>query len=278
MSKKNTVIKLSELSLSTLANSIVSAVAYAIAAEALETNFNLHELDMSLVMVEINSYLDANGATNVIYEELLQTILSRESLQASVRFVCLQTLLNHHTKTLTTEVFPYPYYEKILQVIALQGGNVRQLNMKGVWIKEDMMSLMHNVVKSLPRLIKLVIPYIASDDVLLNIKRHQRHLAYLDISGETDITDIGIDYLCSSHLTETLTVLDIGMLGEDNIDHVDIASLLTHIPNLTSLGCYSFVGRSLQHIIDSINPLFVSKLQYLHDTGTTMSTMNAICR
>jgi hypothetical protein len=278
MSKKNKVIKLSELTLSTLASSIVSAVGYCITAEALETNFNLHELDMSLVMVEINSYLDASGATNVVYQELLQTILCREHLQASIRFVCLQTLLNHHIKTLTTEIFPYPYYEKILQVIALQGGNIRYLNLKGVWIKEEMMSLMHHVVKSLPQLIKLVIPYIANDDVLLNIKRYQRNLLYLDISGETDITDIGIDYLCSSDLTKTLTVVDIGMLGEENIDHVDIASLLTHIPNLTSLGCYSFVGRSLQHIIDSINPLFVSKLQYLHDTGTMMSTMNAICK
>lgn len=278
MSKKNKVIKLSELTLSTLANSIVSAVGYCITAEALETYFNLHELDMSLLMVEINSYLDANGATNIIYEELLQTILSWEYLQASIRFVCLQTLLNHHIKTLTTEIFPYPYYEKILQVIALQGGNIRYLNLKGVWIKEEMMSLMHSVVKSLPRLIKLVIPYIANDDVLLNVKRYQRNLVYLDISGETDITDVGIDYLCSSELTKTLTVVDIGMLGEENIDHVDIASLLTHIPNLTSLGCYSFVGRSLQYIIDSINPLFVSKLQYIHDTGTVMSTMNAICK
>lgn len=269
---------MSELTLSTLANSIVSAVSYCITTEMLETKFNLHELDMSLIMVEINSYLDAHGATNVIYEELLQTILSRENLQASVRFVCLQTLLNHHIKTLKTEMFPYPYYEKILQVIALQGGNIRYLNMKGVWIKEEMMSLMHNVIKCLPNLIKLVIAYIPNDSTLLNIKRYQRKLVYLDISGETDITDIGIDYLCSSSLTKTLTVLDIGMLGEENIDHVDVASLLTNIPNLTSLGCYSFVGRSLQYIIDSINPLFVSKLQYLHDTGTMMCTMNAICK
>lgn len=149
--------------------------------------------------------------------------------------------------------------------------------MKGIWIKEEMMSLMYEILKNLPNLIKLVIPYIANDDVLLNIKRHQKNLLYLDISGESDITDIGIDYLCSSLTSKTLTVVDIGMLGEENIDHVDIASLLTHIPNLTSLGCYSFVGKALQYIIDNINPSFISKLQYLHDTGTMMCTMNAIC-
>lgn len=277
MSKKNKVIKLSEMTLGSLASSIVSAVGYSIARESLETNFNLHELDMSLVMVMINSYLDANGATNVVYEDLLQTILSSDNLQASIRFVCLQTLLNHHIKTLTTDIFPYPYYEKILQVVSAQGNNLRCLNMKGVWIKEEMMSLLNQMLKTLPKLIKLVIPYIANDDVLLHIKRHQRNLRYLDISGESDVTDIGIDYLCSSLVSKTLTIIDIGMLGEENIDHVDVASLLTHIPHLTSLGCYSFVGKALQYIIDNINPSFVSQLQYLHDTGTMMCTMNAIC-
>jgi ABC-type proline/glycine betaine transport system permease subunit len=113
MSKKNKVINLSELTLSSLANSIVSAVVLAIAQENIETNFNLTELDMSLVMVEINSYLEANGATHTIYQEILQSILSSENLQASIRFVCLQMLLNENTRSLKTEVFPYPYYEKV---------------------------------------------------------------------------------------------------------------------------------------------------------------------
>jgi hypothetical protein len=280
MSKKNKLASLNEMSLVRLANSIISAVSYSIAAETLEQNtfLNVHELDMSLVMVEINSYLEAHGATHTIYEELLRSILSSENLQASVRFVCLQTLLNHNIKSLTTEVFPYPYYEKILQVIAMQGSGIRYLNLKGIWIKEEMMSLMFSIIESLPHLLKLVIPYIANDDVLYHVMNHQRNLLYLDISGETDITDIGIDYLCTSSVSKTLTCVDIGMLGEENIDHVDVASLLLSITNLTTLGCYSFVGRSLHHIIDSVNPSFVCKLQYLHDTNTTAGTMGAICK
>jgi hypothetical protein len=277
MSKKNKVINLSELTLSTLAKSIVSAVGYSIAAETLETNFNLHELDMSLVMVEINSYLEENGATHTIYEELLQTILSSDNLLASIRFVCLQTLLNHNIRTLTTEIFPYPYYEKILQVIAMQGTGIRYLNLKGIWIKEEMMSLMYEILKKLPHLLKLVIPYVANDNVCLQLKKYQKSLLYLDLSGETDITDIGIDYLCTSEARKTLTVLDIGMLGEETIDHVDIASLLINIPNLTTLGCYSYVGKALLHIT-KIYPTFVSKLQYIHDTGTKFCTLDAICK
>lgn len=233
---------------------------------------------MSLIMVEINSYLDGNGATHTIYEELLKAILSMDNLQASIRFVCLQTLLNHNVKSLTTEIFPYPYYEKILQVISMQGRGIKYLNLKGIWIKEEMMSLMFSIIKNLPYLIKLVIPYIANDDVLYHIMSHQRNLLYLDISGETDITDIGIDYLCTSNVGKTLTCLDIGMLGEENIDHVDISTLLLFLPNLTTLGCYSFVGKSLKYIIDSINPTFVSKLQYIHDTTTMECTIHAICK
>ena len=277
MSKKNKVINLSELTLSTLANSIVSAVAYSMAKENMETNFNLTELDMSLVMVEINSYLEENGATHTIYEELLQLILSSDNLQASIRFVCLQMLLNSGTKSLKTEVFPYPYYEKILQVVEMQGRSIKYLNLKGIWLKEDNMSLMFRIIKSLPNLVKLVIPYIATDDLLFHIKLYQKNLLHLDVSGEVDITDIGIEYLCSSDVRQTLTVLDIGTLGEENICHTDIASLLSHIPNLRSLGSYSFVGRSVQYVIENINADFVSKLQYLHDIETKLNTMNAIC-
>lgn len=277
MSKKNKVINLSELTLSTLANSIVSAVAYSMAQENIETNFNLTELDMSLVMVEINSYLEENGATHTIYEELLQLILSWDNLQASIRFVCLQMLLNSNIRSLKTEVFPYPYYEKILQVVEMQGRSLKYLNLKGIWLKEDNMSLMYRIIKSLPNLVKLVIPYIATDDLLFHIKLYQRHLQHLDVSGETDITDIGIDYLCTSHARETLTVLDIGTLGEENICHEDVGQMLTQIPNLMSLGSYSFVGRSVQHVVEKLNSDFISKLQYLHDTETKLGTMNALC-
>lgn len=278
MSKKNKVINLSELTLSNLANSIVSAVAYSIVKENAETNFNLTELDMSLVMVVINSYLEENGATHTIYEELLQLILSSDNLQASIRFVCLQLLLNSTIRSLKTDVFPYPYYEKILKVVEMQGRSLRHLDLKGIWLKEDNMSLMYRIVRNLPNLVKLVIPYIATDDLLFHIKLHQKNLVHLDVSGETDITDIGIEYLCSSDVSRTLTVVDIGTLGEENIGHDDIASLLTHIPNLKSLGSYSFVGRAVQHVIEQMNSDFVSKLQYLHDTETKLNTMNAISR
>lgn len=278
MSKKNKVINLSELTLSTLANSVVSAVAYSIAKENVETNFNLTELDMSLVMVVINSYLDENGATHTIYEELLQLILSSDNLQASIRFICLQMLLNGNIKTLKTDVFPMPYWSRILQVVEMQGRNIKYLNLKGIWLKEDNMGLMFRIIKSLPNLVKLVIPFIATDDLLYHIELYQKNLLHLDISGDSDITDIGIEYLSRSEVSQRLTVVDIGTPGEESIAHDDIASLLMHMPNLKSLGSYSFVGRSIQHIIENENSEFVSRLEYVHDTETKLNTMNAMCQ
>lgn len=84
--------------------------------------------------------------------------------------------------------------------------------------------------------------------------------------------------MCRCDAREKLTVVDIGTLGEENICHEDIASLLTNIPNVKSLGCYSFVGRSVHYVIEKINPNFVSKLEYLHDTETGHNAMNAMCK
>lgn len=168
---------------------------------------------------------------------------------------------------------------QILQVIGMQGCGLRYLNLKGIWIKEENMDLMFRIVKNLPNLVKLVIPYIATDDLLYHLKLYQKNLLHLDVSGDTDITDIGIDYLCTSdELCRKLTLLDIGTLGEENICVEDVATLLTHIPNLRSLGCYSFVGRSIQHIVEHVDSNFTSKLQYVHDIDTKLSTINAICK
>ena len=146
MSKKHQVKRLSMLSKSELANVIVSAVGHEISLQSIDPNFiNISEMDLSIVIVEINSYLDYNGATNIIFEELLHLILGSDYLEASIRFVCLQMLLNESVHTLVTEIFPFSYYEKILQIIAMQGRGLRYLNLKGIWVKEEHMHYMNSV-------------------------------------------------------------------------------------------------------------------------------------
>lgn len=272
MSRKLQVRLLSEYSLSELANSIVSSIGH-----TMQTSLELSiELDLAIIIVEINTYLESLGATKYIYEELLKIVLNSDTLDASIRFTCLQMLLNESVQILVTQVFPISYYEKILQVITAQGRGIRYLNLKGVWVKEDNMSFMYELIKHLPYLKRLIIPHIANDDLLKHIGLYSKSLKLLDISGETDITEIGIEYLCYGISKNNLSIVDIGSLGEENICHMDIALLIFNSPNLTSLVSYSFVGKSLLYIYENRDPKFKCKLNYIHDTGTNKKTMNAI--
>ncbi|ETN65067.1 hypothetical protein AND_003173 [Anopheles darlingi] len=274
MSKKQPVRTLSEIALAELAGTIVGAI-----GAMVQTSYAFGvPPDYGLLMVEINSFLESMGATSNIYDDLLRVILCSDSLEASMRFCCLQMLLNEGVQGLVTEIFPVAYYERILKVIAAQGRGLRRLNMKGVWVKEESMCYMYEIVKRLPRLTKLTIPHIATDDLLKHIADYSKCMRQLDISGETDITEIGIEYLCYGECRETLTYVDIGSLGEENICHMDVALLLQHLPNLATLQSYSYVGRSLLHILEEKDAGFRCKLAYLHDTQTNDKVMDAIVR
>ncbi|XP_053670068.1 uncharacterized protein LOC128720425 [Anopheles nili] len=274
MSRKLAVRTLAELTLAELASMIVGSINIMVNTSK---EFGLPP-DYTLLCVEVNSYLECLGATANIYEDLLRVILCSDTLDASIRFCCLQMLLNSSVQSLATEIFPLAYYERILQVIAAQGRGLRRLNMKGVWVKEECLCFMYEIVKRLPRLTSLTIPHIANDNLLKHIADYSRDLCQLDISGETDITEIGIEYLCYGECKERLTCVDIGSLGEENICHTDVALLLANLPNLRTLKSYSFVGRSLQHILEKQNAAFRCRLVYVHDTGTCAATLDAIVR
>ncbi|XP_055638039.1 uncharacterized protein LOC129776421 isoform X2 [Toxorhynchites rutilus septentrionalis] len=272
MLKKLPVRSLSELCLAELAGSVVAAV-----GNMLQMTYSFGvEPDFTLLMAEIESYLENMGAPSCVYEDLLRVILCSDSLEAAIRFCCLQMFLNEGVRSLSTEIFPSAYYERTLKVIAEQGRGLRQLNMKGVWVKEENMCFMYEIIKHLPHLSKLIIPHIANDDLLKHIGDYSKNLRHLDISGDTDITEIGLEYLCYGAAKNLLTVVDIGSLGEENICHTDVALLTLNLPNVISFGSYSFVGRSLLYIVENKDPAFQCKIGYLHDTKTSARTADAI--
>lgn len=274
MSKKIGVRALQNIALEELAHVIVETV-----GNEMIKDFELAlDIDMAFVIIDVNTYLENNGVTSVIYEDLLGAILNSDSLEASIRFTCLQMLLNESVHTLVTEIFPYSYYERILQVIAAQGHGLRSLNLKGVWVKQDNMHYLHEILKKCTNLTTLIAPYIADDDMLKWIAEYSPKLKVLDVSGETDITECGVDALANSRCRQCLTVVDIGSLGDENIDHQDIALLLLNLPHLTTLKSYSFVGRALAYILQEKDANFRSKLRYLHDTQTSASTLDAIIK
>lgn len=270
MLKKSPVRSLGDCALGELANAIVSSIGHAM--------HNEFDAEVAITIVTINLYLEECGATSDIYQDLLKLILASEYLEASIRFTCLQMLLNGSVQTLVSEIFPFSYYEKILQVIAAQGSGLRSLNLKGVWVKEEHMDYMYEIVMNCVNLTRLCIPYIATDELLGYIAKWSTQLRVLDISGETDITEIGIDHLCNSVARDYLTVVDIGTLGEENICHTDIAMLISRLPNLENLSTYSFVGQSLVYLRDNIDASFQTKLRYLHDSRTSTQTMDVIIK
>lgn len=275
MSRKHQIKKLADYALDALANGIVSAVGNAYYHENYDSMFQLTDLDMTVAIVEINSYMECCGCTSIIYEDLLRLILGSE-VSPAIRFVCLQMLLNDNVQILITENFPYPYYDKILQIIAIQGKGLKYLNLKGIWVKNESMCFMYNIVRNLQKLQKLIIPYIANDDLLKHISLYSKNLRSLDVSGETDITDLGVHYLCYGVNKNLLTVIDIGTLGDENIHHEEVAGLLLGIPNLVSFVTYSYVGKALRYIVDNKDKNFQCKLQYLHDTETKEKVLDAI--
>ncbi|XP_028175034.1 uncharacterized protein LOC135078940 [Ostrinia nubilalis] len=268
MSPKCPVPPLQEITLSLVARQLIHALSRVTSEE-----------DSALPFAMVSSYYESMGATNDIFQDLLNLILTSEYLDPSIRFYSMRLLLKENVKSLATGIFPCPYYRKILELLIEQGHHLTALNLKGVWVKEEHLTLMYHLLKNLTNLTVLNIPYIANDEVLKYIGEHNKVLKLLDVSGETDITEIGIDAMLTGNpqLTRSLTVVNIGMYGEENIDHTDVALLIRRLPNLTNLGSYSFVGKSIYHIYNNdCPPNFQTKLQYLHDVQTNMRTMKAI--
>lgn len=267
MSPRCPVLPLQELSLSLVARQLIYSLSRVTSEE-----------DAALPFTMVHSYYESLGATSDILQDLMNLVLSSEYLDPSIRYYAMRLLLKDNVKTLATGIFPCPYYRKVLDVIVEQGRHLTSLNLKGVWVKDEYLPLMYELIKNLTNLTVLSIPYIANDEVLKFIGEHNKVLKLLDVSGESDITEIGIDAMLTSNtdLMNSLTVVNIGMYGEENIDHTDVALLIRRLPNLTNLGSYSFVGKALNHLYNDCPPGFKSKLQYVHDIETNMRTMKAI--
>lgn len=163
MPKHNSIRTLAEQALAELAKTIVHTIG------------GNEALDEDLATVVIKSYLEEGGATSNIYQDLLRGILCSDSLEASIRFGCLRALLTEGVQSLVTEIFPFSYYEKILKVISEQGSGLRYLNLKGVWVKDEQMNYMFDIVERLKdQLTILSIPYIANDELLEEIGKKCR--------------------------------------------------------------------------------------------------------
>ncbi|KAK9881106.1 hypothetical protein WA026_014452 [Henosepilachna vigintioctopunctata] len=215
-----------------------------------------------------------SDATYQVLQELLKNILNSINLDAATRFSSLEILLRKDVRKLETGIFPHSYYEKLLHVIRLNGKGLQQLNLKGVWVR-DQPELLSELVNALNNLKVLVVPHMASDTVLECIARCE-HLNVLDISGEASYTAKGLSYLKN----ENLQLIDIGNYGkkgvcEGNEDDTElISNLMCNLPNLRSIRTYSYTGLAVSLV--SLQSRSHLNLTYLHDTGTTNEVFNSV--
>lgn len=259
MSPKVQVLPLGYLCLKTISNQLIYALSD----------------DEGKYYDEIERYFA--GATYEVLQDLLKIILNSVNLDASIRYSCLEVLLREDVKKLDTGIFPQFYYRKILNVIAYKGKRLQHLNLKGVWVR-DYPEELCKMIKRLKCLKTLVIPHMADDTVIeaiLSLKK----LTVLDVCGEACYTVGGIRRLRS----DTIKVLDIGNFGkidlcpEELSGYELVAELIEKLPNLVSIRTYSFTGSALG-LIHNKNPKYRTKLAYLHDTGTTLETIEAVIK
>ncbi|XP_065156971.1 uncharacterized protein [Atheta coriaria] len=227
----------------------------------------------------LTNYL--SEATGEVLQDIIKRVLSSENLDASTRFSCLRVSLREDVRRLDTGMFPQFYYEAILEVIRTKAPGLQHLNLHGVWLREYP-TLLISVIEKLKNLKVLIIPHMA-DDLVLQTAIKCDQLTVLDISGECNFTREGLMTLKS----DTLKVLSIGMFGKANvcdISYVDrddaeeekvIVSLIKNFPNLNVLKTFSFIGGALKSIQQS-DPTFRTKLKYIHDTRTSLESLDAI--
>jgi hypothetical protein len=217
-----------------------------------------------------------------ISQEIMQSVLRTEELDAAIRFCALKVMFHDHIKLLTVGPFPQNFYMRILDIIGNHGGELQILDLRGVWVKGDEVKALQNTVEKLPNLKELYVPHVASDGVLAALGQNQGSLLVLDISGASSISRKGIEMLCcgpSSVQPSRLQIVNIGSPGEEGVTPANVALLLKHLPDLKSLGGYSFVGKALLNLISEDGRITrETKLQYLHDTGTDTDALNAIVK
>lgn len=210
-----------------------------------------------------------------VIEDILKEILANEMLDAGTRFSCLEVLLKKNVRKLETGMFPQFYYERIVEVIAAQGCGLQHLNLKGVWLKDNP-ELLCLALNQMDQLRALYIPHIADDEVLRCVGRLGQ-LKLLDISGECSFTDRGLEEFCRAlkDAGSSLNVLDIGSCGDESVSHETVAKIIRALPSISTLTSYSYVGKSLSHLLET-DADFSCSLKYVHDTNTSSEILSAI--
>ncbi|KAK7862934.1 hypothetical protein R5R35_004893 [Gryllus longicercus] len=209
-------------------------------------------------------------------EKLLYYILDLDELEASVRYRALLLILCPQMKSLCPGIFPQTYFTRVAHVICCQGTTLESLDLRGVWLKGNLLGELQNILQSLKNLRDLHIPHMATDAILNTIGQYNTSLQILDIMGECNVTEAGIESLCNSGnsvITHNLQFVLLGNPGGDEVSPSTVSLLIKYLPKLQSLGSYPKVGEAIEYLIQE-NSDITTNLIHLHDSYTDL---NRIC-
>lgn len=220
-----------------------------------------------------------------LLEDLLNTILRRDvEVEATVRYLAVQLLLVEGVRTLAVGKFPETYYALVLEATAKCGFGLHNLDLRGLWIKEEHKSMLMKVLRKLVDIRRLTLRYNCDNDMLAALGKYSNHLQRLDISGSSEITEGGLMKLCHNPsrvamdtLPHSLLMVDIGGPGSQGLDPSLASYLLLNLPHLVSLGSYERTGAAVELVYKS-EPDRQLGLRYLHDKITSNAKFLAIHR
>ncbi|XP_076064313.1 uncharacterized protein LOC143038670 [Oratosquilla oratoria] len=230
----------------------------------------------------------AGSLTPSLEESLLNTVLQRDdSVEATIRYIAVQILLVPGVQHLATGSFPETFYSYILDIISANGSGLEELDLRGVWIRENDTFYLYKALRRLPNLRRLTVRYNCDDTVLGVIGKYCKQLQKLDISGSPNISDVGVKSLCYNQtqvaqgelnsLVHSLQLVDIGGPGGQKVSVKEVSFLIKNLPNLLSVGSYERTGAALE-VLEKDHPSAQYGLLYLHDVFTTSGRLLSIIR
>lgn len=155
---------------------------------------------------------------------------------------------------------------------------LEHLDMKGIWLKDSALSTFCSALRRMTQLKHLSVPYLANDQLVEVVSKKCAHLAFIDLSGTSDLSEEAL--LKLGALRSTLKCIHLGNYSEETFDSLTVAKLMLSLPKLESLGGYQKTGEAVHILKNDLRKGQPTKLKYLHDQGTSfeiMASIQALC-
>lgn len=208
-----------------------------------------------------------------INDYLLDIILSY-NIDCECRIQTMRLLLNSQTQTLKVGSFPEIYHKTVLELMRDKCDNLKNLDMRGFWIKNENILLFKFVLMKLPQLKVLWARHIVNDKIMTTILRYNPLLKILDISGNSIATSLESLERNEWPSLSNLKILDIGGIHQNLISPEMAALMLEHFPSLISFGSYPSAGKALSIFASKTEKRKKTKLAYIRDSQTSITILN----